>query len=247
MPTSVLIDGAYFLRRFSSSFPKLNSQDPKDVAWAVVYIAAHHLAVRNNPAQQLDAIDKFKFKPEESTQFYRIFFYDCPPITKKIHHPVSNHSYDLSKKEQAISRLAIHRELQKVRKVALRLGRLNEKFEWRLKSDSCKRLIKSPNDFIPTDNDFELDVTQKGVDMRFGLDIASMAFKRQVDQIIMVAGDADFVPAAKLARREGIDVVLDTMHQTPPNDLLEHVDGVRSFRSGFSASAESNRDENATF
>ncbi len=27
----------------------------------------------------------------------------------------------------------------------------------------------------------------------------------QIDQIILIAGDSDFVPAAKLARREGID------------------------------------------
>jgi uncharacterized LabA/DUF88 family protein len=41
------------------------------------------------------------------------------------------------------------------------------------------------------------------------LDIASVAYKRQADQIVLVAGDADFVPAAKLARREGIDFILD--------------------------------------
>jgi uncharacterized LabA/DUF88 family protein len=43
----------------------------------------------------------------------------------------------------------------------------------------------------------------------------------------MVAADADFVPAAKLARREGIDVVLDPMGGTPAKDLVAHVDGVR--------------------
>ena len=43
-----------------------------------------------------------------------------------------------------------------------------------------------------------------------------------------VAGDADFVPAAKLARREGIDFVLDPMWLKIPNDLNEHIDGLRS-------------------
>ncbi len=230
MPTAVLIDGAYFLRRFSSSFPDRQVESPKDVALAVVAMAAYHIAVRLGPAQTLAAIDHHKFQPEESEHLYRIFFYDCPPIVKKIHYPISKRSHDLGKTPQAISRLAIHAELQKVRKVALRLGRLNERFEWRLKPEACKRLIANSVSFIPQDEDFELDVTQKGVDMRFGLDIASLAFKRQADQIIMVAGDADFVPAAKLARREGIDVVLDPMWQTPAHDLLEHVDGVRNCR-----------------
>jgi len=42
--------------------------------------------------------------------------------------------------------------------------------------------------------------------MRIGLDIASLAYKRQVNQVVLISGDSDFVPAAKLARREGIDL-----------------------------------------
>jgi uncharacterized LabA/DUF88 family protein len=41
--------------------------------------------------------------------------------------------------------------------------------------------------------------------MRIGLDIASMTLKHQVDTLVLVTGDSDFVPAAKLARREGFD------------------------------------------
>lgn len=64
--------------------------------------------------------------------------------------------------------------------------------------------------------------------MRIGLDIASLAYKKQVDQIILLAGDSDFVPAAKLARREGIDFILDPMEATIPKDLFEHIDGLKS-------------------
>ena len=49
------------------------------------------------------------------------------------------------------------------------------------------------------------------MNMRIGIDISSLAIKKQVDQIVLFAGDADFVPAAKLARREGVDFVLDPM------------------------------------
>jgi uncharacterized LabA/DUF88 family protein len=71
-------------------------------------------------------------------------------------------------------------------------------------------------------------VRQKGVDMRIGLDIASLSFKQQVSQIVLLAGDSDFVPAAKLARREGIDFVLDPMWRSIPAGLVEHIDGLRS-------------------
>ena len=69
---------------------------------------------------------------------------------------------------------------------------------------------------------------QKGVDMKIGVDIASLAYKRQVDRIILIAGDSDFVPASKLARREGIDFILDPMWRHINPDLHEHIDGLRT-------------------
>ncbi len=73
-----------------------------------------------------------------------------------------------------------------------------------------------------------LPLKQKGVDMRIGLDIASLTLKRQVQTIILVAGDSDFVPAAKLARREGVQFILDPMWQSVNADLFEHIDGLQS-------------------
>ena len=64
--------------------------------------------------------------------------------------------------------------------------------------------------------------------MRIGIDIASLAFKKQVDQIVLISGDSDFVPAAKQARREGIDFILDPMRATIKEDLFEHIDGMRT-------------------
>ena len=40
--------------------------------------------------------------------------------------------------------------------------------------------------------------------------------------------DADFVPAAKLARREGVQFILDPLWQNVSPDLFEHIDGLRS-------------------
>lgn len=73
-----------------------------------------------------------------------------------------------------------------------------------------------------------LGLRQKGVDMRIGLDIASITLKKQADTIILVSGDSDFVPAAKLARREGAEFILDPMWQSVNDDLFEHIDGLQS-------------------
>ena len=77
-----------------------------------------------------------------------------------------------------------------------------------------------------TDWDFALAIRRKGVDMRLGLDIASLTLEGQADTIILVAGDADFVSAAKLARPEGVRFVLDALWQNIPPDRNEHIDGL---------------------
>jgi len=64
--------------------------------------------------------------------------------------------------------------------------------------------------------------------MKIGVDIASLSYKKQVDKIILISGDSDFVPAAKLARREGIDFVLDPMRSDIKPELYEHIDGLYS-------------------
>ncbi|MGW8257999.1 MAG: NYN domain-containing protein, partial [Thermoguttaceae bacterium] len=120
--------------------------------------------------------------------------------------------------------------LKKLRKVALRLGYINERSGgWLIRSEKVKDLLSKRITIDKlTEADVYYDIKQKGVDMRIGLDIASVSYKKQVDQIVLVAGDSDFVPAAKLARREGIDFILDPMWSDIRADLQEHVDGLKS-------------------
>jgi uncharacterized LabA/DUF88 family protein len=78
------------------------------------------------------------------------------------------------------------------------------------------------------EGDVNIELRQKGVDMRIGLDIASMTLKQQVDTIVLVTGDSDFVPAVKLARREGVEILIDPLWQRVSDKLSEHVDGIAS-------------------
>lgn len=80
------------------------------------------------------------------------------------------------------------------------------------------------------DTDFRPTFKQKAVVMRIGLDIASITLNRQANTIVLVAGDSDFVAAAKLARREGARFVLDPLWRSVDPHLFEHIDG---FYSGF--------------
>ena len=74
--------------------------------------------------------------------------------------------------------------------------------------------------------------------MKVGVDIASLAYKKQVEQIVLIAGDGDFVPAAKLARREGIDFVLDPLDAPIKEELFEHIDGKRSCGNPYKSAAK---------
>lgn len=99
-----------------------------------------------------------------------------------------------------------------------------------LKDAALKDLIakaKTVDDL--TEKDFRMDVKQKGVDMRIGLDVASLANARLVDQIVLIAGDSDFLPVAKMARRSGVDFILDPMKQFTKQNLRNHVDGIESY------------------
>ena len=145
-------------------------------------------------------------------------------------HPLTQRSVWLKRTDLYAWTNAFHTALASKRKVALRMGELLESTAgYVLNSDAVKKLCRkdiSVDDL--TEADFHLDIQQKGVDMKIGLDIASLAYKRLVDQIILIAGDSDFVPAAKHARREGIDFVLDPMWHTIKPSLNEHIDGLHS-------------------
>ncbi len=134
------------------------------------------------------------------------------PYNKKQHNPITGKAIDFSKTEQHNFQMQFLNELKKKRKVALRLGVLEDKKRWIIKPSKTKDLLtrKITVDDL-TEDDVLFDFEQKGVDIKIGLDIASMALKKQVDQIILISGDSDFVPASKLARREGIDFLLDPM------------------------------------
>lgn len=204
--TAFLVDGAFYLRRHRKTFGDSSAAE-----------AVKHL------------VEMCKKHLVSESDLYRILFYDCPPLAKKAHHPITKKAVNFQKTPLFEFRTELHKLLVRERKVALRLGRLAELSGWTLTDDATSALVKGTrqvSDLI--EQDMTYSVRQKGVDMRIGLDIASLAFKGLVQCIVLVAGDSDFVPATKLARTEGIEVILDPMWADVPDDLIEHVDWLES-------------------
>ena len=161
---------------------------------------------------------------------YRVFYYDCPPCDKTIYHPFLKRNVNLKKQDIYGWMTTFINALKSKRKFAIRLGRLSDNDAgYTLKPNIAKDLYSGKIKFEDiTESDFILNIKQKTMDMKIGTDIASMVLKKQVDQIVLIAGDSDFVPAAKMARREGVDFILDPMGQRINPDLNEHIDGIRS-------------------
>lgn len=156
-----------------------------------------------------------------SASLLRIYFYDAPPLQKKVVNPIDKFSLDLAQTKTAASALALQEGLELLPNFAVRRGELL--FQgWKLGASATKEIQASPR--APEAKDFVPDIKQKGVDLRIGLDIAWLSLKRLVDIIVVVAGDADLVPAFKLARKEGIRVYLDHMGHPVSRDLKVHVD-----------------------
>lgn len=218
---AVLVDGGFFRERYKATNGGKLPADPKDLALALHEMALKHVEL----ATVCAALPK-----GDSQLLYRIFYYDCPPLDKKLEHPVSGQMIDFSQLPLSKYMSTFFDSLLNLRKVALRLGRLSDFGQWYIKAEHTKGLIKGSIDPTKlTKYDVKYDSKQKGVDMKIGLDIATLAFKRLVGKIVLVAGDADFVPAAKLARIEGIDLILDPLWTfNVPKDLVEHIDGIRT-------------------
>lgn len=164
-----------------------------------------------------------------SNTLYRIFYYDCLPLDKKVHNPISKKLVDFSLTNEYKFRKDLLEALKRKRKVALRIGTLKDNHNWQIYPGRVKELLNGKKKLEDlTDSEIYLDVQQKGIDMKIGVDIATLALKKFVDTIVLFSGDSDFVPAAKLARREGIDFILDPMQANVEPQLFEHVDGITS-------------------
>lgn len=222
MRTAILIDGGFYRRRAQKAFGDITAQ--KRAIELVNYCKRH-----------LDSHG-------EHNDLYRIFYYDCPPTAKRIFHPFLNKQVDLSKTDLYIWMNQFLDELKKKRKFALRLGKLaEEQAHYTIRPEVVKKLCNKTIAFSDLkETDFCIEIDQKGVDMKIGLDIASMAYKRQVDQIILISGDSDFVSAAKLARREGIDFILDSLGAPIKPDLFEHIDGLRTCDKAYTTNPSKN-------
>lgn len=155
---AVLVDGAFYLKRAKS------------------------LKGQKSPSARADELVRYcrKHADNEHADIYRVFYYDCDPIGKKAFHPFLGRTVDLGKTEDYEWKKDFFAELARKRKFAIRKGEsLDGSCEYVMKHLVSRELAlgKRSIDTLSED-DFVLDIQQKGVDVRIGLDLALIAHER---------------------------------------------------------------------
>jgi len=198
---AILIDGEWFRRSLEIA---LKNQLPHGVTADVMYKNA------------LLALAK-------DEELFRLFYYDCPPYEGKETNPIDNSVVDFRALSKFQSRTRFLSEMRGKDFVAMRLGIARNR-GWTLREGYIRNAIKGPTPHPVQAGDVFLALEQKGVDMRIGIDVATLTLKRIVDRVILISGDTDMIPAMKLARREGVQVVLVEVASPQGVSLSKHLD-----------------------
>lgn len=174
-----------------------------------------HLKKGNKPVTA-DYMEKVGLASALATEeIIRILYYDCALFNGTTKRPVSRTLETHSQTTPLLHDLG-QKDLFAVRRGVLKFrGYVLKKYHQ----------PSSP----PVDADFVPKFEQKGVDMRIGLDMATIAANRSVELIALMTNDTDCIPAMKLVRRAGIQVALLCVPGCKPtHELVAHADFKRS-------------------
>ncbi len=168
---AILVDGDFFIRCYKSHLKKQFGDKYKDL----------------NPEKLAHDIHTHCLKHinKENEELYRIFFYDCKPLEKRVHYPHTQEALDLSKSSTYKERKELHKHLISKPCLALRLGYLDEKnAKWVIRDQEKEKKLFNRKISIEEfqNDDFIYHAKQKGVDIKIGLDIATLALKKLVQK-----------------------------------------------------------------
>lgn len=198
----VLLDGGFVKKKLKEK----NHRDP---------VAADIVALTN----------QITLKPRlQGLSLLRIYYYDAPPFSGKAKNPLDASAVtNFATTPQAQAGRVLLDTLELEPDFAVRRGTLMLA-GWKLGKYALKSHATNPRQL--TARDIVPDLSQKGVDLRIGLDIALMSLRHLVEVVVVVTGDSDLVPAMKFARREGIRVYLEALSHPIRRELRAHADFV---------------------
>lgn len=207
--TTILIDGAFLQRRHQILLPDRQEINPHYLCKDFYTYALRHL--------------------DRGEQLQKIFYYDTPPAAHTVTHPITGDEIDLSKTAASERKAELHRELKQQRKMVIRIAPENPHQNWNFTRRAFDSLLdgEAGLDELET-SDVVLPQGRKGVDTMMAVDITFLSLRQFADKIILISSNDGLVDAAKMARREGLDFVLDPVRSDVAESFLEHIDGLQS-------------------
>lgn len=168
-------------------------------------------------------VERIKARPElEGMRLHRVYFYDSRPLEASDENPLDGSVIDFGATEAAAKNKSLQAHVTRLPFFSMRFGELYLE-GWGLKKRFLQKQ-KGKGTVSVTPEDIRPLIKQKGVDMRIGLDIASLTLKKHAQVIVLATGDSDFIPEMKFARREGAQLVLIVQNKGVREGLREHAD-----------------------
>jgi uncharacterized LabA/DUF88 family protein len=254
---AILIDGGYFLKRIRKELPPEHTSTPEQIAKTVRRLCFNHIArITGNRGkfwqQHLYRAFFYDAEPYTGVAHHPIanrqiefaksaLALDRQALFEQLRKERKlalrlgkvnrDHDWALSPRLTKTA-LKTRQQLAPLQGLATQLQQATDPaqpVQLQLSTEQAQQLLDAHDFWLNLQaGDVTLGLRQKGVDMRIAIDIASLTLKKQVSTIVLVAGDSDFVPAAKLARREGMEFILDPLWQNVNDDLFEHIDALQS-------------------
>ncbi len=114
----------------------------------------------------------------DGKELLRTYYYNCLPYQSN--RPTPEESQRFAKKESFFS------YLRRIPRFSIRLGKLAYRG-----TNEGKKIFE-----------------QKGIDTLLSIDIVNLAATKQVSNIVLLAGDSDYVPAVEVAKIHGVGIIL---------------------------------------
>ncbi|NWF92118.1 MAG: NYN domain-containing protein [Syntrophaceae bacterium] len=115
----------------------------------------------------------------EGRELLRTYYYNCLPYQSSP--PTEEESQRFARKERFFS------YLRRLPRFCVRLGKL----AYRGMTNDGKKIFE-----------------QKGIDTLLSIDMVNLAATKQVSNIILLAGDSDYIPAVEVVKSHGVGVIL---------------------------------------
>ncbi len=200
MPSfALLLDGAFVIKKLQGRFRHFPSANE---------IETFCNTLCTNPA--LDGLD-----------LLRIHFFHARPAFAVVTNPIDQTRLKLAQTQTSSNHNKLIAQLEMKPHFALRLGE-TAVYDWKVGKAAMTQLISQQRQLAASD--LVPNISQKGVDLRIGLDIARLSLRQLVSTIVVVTGDSDLIPAFKFARREGIRLYLESMGHGVKRELKVHAD-----------------------